>query len=75
MQVCTKEGKIANQVLCRPFLIPLELPCHSDSLHSAQEQAPMQPAQLQQDTSAITSSKRSAGIIGEFIRRNNSSKS
>ena len=74
VQVCTKEGKIGKQVLCRPLklLIPLELPCHSDSLHSTQ--APSQPSQLQSDSLALTKSKRSAAVIGEYMRRQNSSK-
>ena len=68
--VCTDKGKIGNKVLCRPLklLIPLEVPSDFNQL----SHAPAQPQPQMQTPSKIdrlTRSKRSAGVIGEFIRR------
>ena len=78
--VCTDKGKIGNKVFCRPLklLILLEVPADFNQLHHAPPQAlPLaQPqAQTQVQTQPpnqierMTRSKRSAGVIGEFIRR------
>ena len=78
--VCTDKGKIGNKVFCRPLklLIPLEVPADFTQLHHAPPQA-LPLAQLQAQTQVqtqppnqierMTRSKRSAGVIGEFIRR------
>ena len=74
--VCTDKGKIGNKVLCRPWnlLIPLEVPAEFNQVHHAPPLAhpqaqPQVQTQPTNQTDRMTRLKNSAGVIGEFIRR------
>ena len=78
--VCTDRGKIGNKLFCRPLklLILLEVPADFNQLQQVPPQAPplaqpqAQPQvqmQMPNQIERMTRSKRSAGVIGEFTRR------